>query len=75
MIDEENGKSYSQNDHLASIGFQAQPGDIYYMNPPKELSSYQMYIDNPQKKRENGRFLYFLHNGWYRYNRAIKSPI
>ena len=49
MVDEESGKNYSQNDYLASIGFQAQPGDIYYMNPPKELSSYPMYIDSPKK--------------------------
>ena len=41
--------NYSQNDLLASIGFQAQPGDIYYMNPPKELNSYPMYIDSPKK--------------------------
>ena len=44
-----NENSNSQNDLLASIGFQAQPGDIYYMNPPKELSSYPMYIDRPKK--------------------------
>ena len=41
--------NYSQTDLLASIGFEAQPGDIYYMNPPKELSSYPMYIDNQKK--------------------------
>ena len=41
--------NYSQTDLLASIGFEAQPGDIYYMNPPKELSSYPMYIASPQK--------------------------
>ena len=64
MIDEENGKSYSQNDHLASIGFQAQPGDIYYMNPPKELSSYQMYIDNPQKKEKTvGSYISYTMDG------------
>ena len=39
----------SQVDHLANIGFQAKPGDIYYMNPQKELNTYPMYIDNPQK--------------------------
>ena len=64
MIDEENGKSYSQNDHLASIGFQAQPGDIYYMNPPKELSSYQMYIDNPKKKEKTvGSYISYTMDG------------
>ena len=46
---EVDGKSYSQVDHLAALGFEAQPGDMYYMNPPKELSSYPMYIDNPKK--------------------------
>ena len=44
MDDSMEGKNYSQTDYLAEIGFQAQPGDIYYMNPPKELSSYPMYI-------------------------------
>ena len=42
---------YSQNDPLAAIGYSAQPGDIYYMNPPKELCTYPMYIDNPQKQK------------------------
>ena len=46
---EVDGKTYSQKDPLSAIGFQAQPGDIYYMNPPKELSSYPIYIDNPKK--------------------------
>ena len=50
MVETEgDANNYSQNDHLAAIGFQAQPGDIYYMNPPKELSSYPMYIDSPKK--------------------------
>ena len=50
MEDKEiDGKNYSQTDYLASIGFQAQPGDIYYMNPQKELSSYPLFIDNPRK--------------------------
>ena len=40
---------FSQNDPLEEIGYSAEPGDIYYMNPPKQLSTYQMYIDNPQK--------------------------
>ena len=41
--------NYSQNDPLEAIGYQAEPGDIYYMNPPKQLSTYPMYIDNPKK--------------------------
>ena len=46
---EENPNFYLETDHLTNIGFQAQPGDIYYMNPPKELTSYPMYISNPKK--------------------------
>ena len=59
------GKSYSQVDYLAAIGFQAQPGDIYYMNPPKELSSYPMYIDNPKKveKPVVGSFIQYTMDG------------
>ena len=60
--------NYSQNDPLEAIGYQAQPGDIYYMNPPKQLSTYPMYIDNPKKNGKNSRFLYWLYYGWYRYN-------
>ena len=41
--------NYSQNDLLSSIIYSAQPGDIYYMNPPQELNTYPMYIDNPKK--------------------------
>ena len=41
--------NYTQNDPLEAIGFSAQPGDIYYMNPPKQLSTYPMYIDKPKK--------------------------
>ena len=41
--------NYSKNDPLEAIGYSAEPGDIYYMNPPKQLSTYPMYIDNPKK--------------------------
>ena len=41
--------NYSQNDPLEAIGYQAEQGDIYYMNPPKQLNTYPMYIDNPKK--------------------------
>ena len=41
--------NYSITDPLEAIGYQAEPGDIYYMNPPKQLSTYPMYIDNPKK--------------------------
>lgn len=55
---------YSQNDLLSSIGFQAQPGEIYYMNPPKELSSYPMYIDNPQKTEKTiGSYIAYSMSG------------
>ena len=55
---------YNQNDHLAAIGFQAQPGDIYYMNPPKELSSYPMFIDNPKKNEKTvGSYISYTLDG------------
>ena len=41
--------NYNITDPLEAIGYQAEPGDIYYMNPPKQLSTYPMYIDNPKK--------------------------
>ena len=46
---EQSQTNYSQNDLLSSIIYSAQPGDIYYMNPPQELNTYPMYIDNPKK--------------------------
>ena len=56
--------NYSQNDPLTSIGYSAQPGDIYYMNPPKELSSYPMYIDNPKKMDKTmGSYICYTMNG------------
>ena len=73
---ETDGKSYSQTDYLAQIGFQAQPGDIYYMNPPKELSSYPMYIDSPKKiEKTFSRFFYCLYLRRNRYYRKIGSKI
>ena len=35
---------YTQNDRLTAKVFQTQPGDIYYMNSPKELSFYKIFI-------------------------------
>ena len=32
----QNEINYSQNDPLEAIGYSAEPGDIYYMNPPKQ---------------------------------------
>ena len=65
MTEQEQGANdYSQTDLLASIGFQAQPGDIYYMNPPKELSSYPMYISNPQKTEKTiGSYIAYTMDG------------
>ena len=62
---ETDGKSYSQTDYLAQICFQAQPGDIYYMNPPKELSTYPVYIDNPKKmdKKPVGQYIGYTMDG------------
>jgi hypothetical protein len=61
---EAGGLNYSQNDPLASIGYSAQPGDVYYINPPKELSSYPMYIDNPKKiDRTVGSYICYTMDG------------
>ena len=39
-------------DPLEAISYSAEPGDVYYMNPPKALSTYPMYIDNPKKLKK-----------------------
>ena len=56
---------YSQVDPLTAIGFSAEPGDIYYINPPQELSTYPMYIENPQKidKNKLGVYISYTLNG------------
>lgn len=55
---------YNQVDPLASIGYSAEPGDIYYMNPPQELSTYPIYIENPSKKEKTvGSFISYTLNG------------
>ena len=56
---------YSQVDPLTAIGFSAEPGDIYYINPPQELSTYPMYIENPQKidKKKLGVYISYTLNG------------
>ena len=66
--DDENNPSgeinYSPNDPLKSKGYQAEPGDIYYMNPPKELSTYPMYIDNPKKiEKTMGAYVCYTMDG------------
>ena len=65
MVETEgDANNYSQNDPLAAIGFQAQPGDIYYMNPPKELTSYPMYIYNPKKNDKTvGSYISYTMDG------------
>ena len=55
---------YNQVDPLAAIGYTAEPGDIYYMNPPQELSTYPMYIENPQKiEKKMGTYISYTLNG------------
>ena len=55
---------YNQVDPLAAIGYTAEPGDIYYMNPPQELSTYPMYIENPQKiEKKVGTYISYTLNG------------
>ena len=56
---------YNQVDPLTAIGFSAEPGDIYFINPPQELSTYPMYIENPQKidKKKIGVYISYTLNG------------
>ena len=56
---------YNQVDPLAAIGYSAEPGDIYYINPPQELSTYPMYIENPQKieKKVGASYISYTLNG------------
>ena len=46
---EKNTFSFSLKDPLSAIGYQAEEGDLYYMTPARELSTYPMYIDNPKR--------------------------
>jgi len=70
-IDEKNLKEkeedffdYSQVDPLTAIGYIAEPGSIYYIQPSKELSSYPMYIENPQKiEKRVGAYIAYTLNG------------
>ena len=55
---------YNSVDPLAAIGYIAEPGDIYYINPPQELNTYPMYIDNPQKiEKKVGAYISYTLNG------------
>lgn len=71
-IDDKNQKDkdnepfdYNQVDPLTAIGYNAQPGDIYYISPSKELSTYPMYIENPQKheKKVGGNYISYTLTG------------
>ena len=55
---------YNQVDPLQAIGYSAEPGDIYYINPPQELTTYPMYIENPQKiEKKMGTYIAYTLNG------------
>ena len=55
---------YSQVDPLTAIGFQVEQDSIYYLNPPKELITYPMYIENPEKhEKKMGTFISYTLNG------------
>ena len=55
---------YSYIDPLTAIGFQVEPDSIYYIGPPKDLSTYPMYIENPEKHDKNiGSFISYTLNG------------
>ena len=55
---------YSYIDPLTSIGFKVESDSIYYIYPPKELSTYPMYIENPEKHAKNvGSFITYTLNG------------
>ena len=55
---------YSYIDPLTSIGFNVESDSIYYIYPPKELSTYPMYIENPEKHAKNvGSFITYTLNG------------
>ena len=66
---------YSQIDPLIAIVYQAEPDSIYYINPPQELSTYPMYIENPEKKRKKYWFIYLLYIKWNRYYRKNVKKI
>ena len=55
---------YSQVDPLTAIGFHVEQDSIYFISPPKELSTYPMYIENPEKHEKNiGTFISYTLNG------------
>jgi hypothetical protein len=55
---------YTHVDPLTAIGYSAEPGDIYYISPPQELSTYPMYIENPHKvDKKVGAYIAYTLNG------------
>ena len=55
---------YSQVDPLTAIGFHAEPDSIYYLTPPQEITTYPMYLENPEKHEKNiGSFISYTLNG------------
>ena len=64
--DEKDNEAFDYNhvDPLTAIGYSAEPGDIYYISPPQELSTYPMYIENPQKvDKKVGTYIAYTLNG------------
>ena len=53
---------YSYIDPLTSIGFKVESDSIYYIYPPKELSTYPMYLENPEKHGKNVIFVNWNNN-------------
>ena len=64
---EASNQNSNQNEYidpLEAISHSAEPGDIYYMNPPKALSTYPMYIDNPKKNEKTvGSYITYTMDG------------
>lgn len=65
VVEKENEPyDYSQIDPLTAIGFHPEKDSIYFINPPKELHTYPMYIENPEKHEKNiGTFISYTLNG------------
>ena len=67
----EGGLNFSQNDPLSAIGYSAKPGDLYYLNPPKDISTYPMHIDSPKKVEKTvGSYICYTLEGT-----DIKEPL
>ena len=66
-MEEGNSNNQTNNENIdlfEAICYSAEPGDVYYMNPPKALSTYPMYIDNPKKvEKTMGSFISYTMDG------------